>query len=135
MRRTLGALVLIAALSAGCGSGDAGGGASETPRIMIKGDLIYRSLGCAHGAETRASGKTVIIRDGEGGILGTTTSQSGECSEKGAGSTITARYSVTVLKAEFYELSVEGIDGSVTRSHDDLVDADYSVDLDIGSSY
>jgi hypothetical protein len=121
------ALLLGACGGSGSGAGDDG--------VTISGGVVYRALGCAHGAENDTADKTVIVKDGEGSTLGTDTTGTGDCSEFGSGSEITSEYEVQVPRADFYEISVEGIPGSLTRSYDQLEKDGFTVDLDIGSSY
>ena len=125
--KRLGILLLVVAATACSGSSE--------DTVTIRGGVIYKALGCAHNAEEDTADKTVIVKDGDGKVLGTDTTGSGNCSLAGGGSTITSSYSVEVPHVSFYEISVEGVPGSLTRSYQQLKADLFQLDLDIGSSY
>lgn len=114
--------------------------ACSSGSVTLHGFVRAAAIGddCTAGADNKVSGKTLTVKDGSGNVVGTTVTEDPEYDETRFNDVckITANYSVDVDKADFYEISLEGINQpSQPLSYDDLEQDDFRYDIAITDQF
>jgi hypothetical protein len=138
---------MLAVLLAGCG----GVAAKPKPAVRVSGDLIAldytNSIGADEGTDpclfTRVSigGTQLTFRDGRGNIIGTTTTggaqkiphEGGQPDAPLPSCEIRAGYSISVPRASFYQIDVEGYGRQEPIPYSKLSDGRWNVVVSVGT--
>lgn len=121
------ALVALGLLAASCSSeGDADGSRLDIDYISVSQHASGTTGSQCHGAEV---GTSIVVKNGGGAVVGTGRVGAGQWEDHpdGFNHDCVQRATIDLDTADFYVVSIEGLGGELTYSHDELASSGWTI--------